>query len=294
MTGTNGAHNIGLGIAAVVAAVFLGSTADAAAKWFGTQGYLSTQVVFLRYVFGLIPVAFFVYHSGVGALQTKRYGLHFVRACLGFGSIGLFFWGIQLMPLAEATAISFTGPLFTTALSVPMLGERVGPRRWAAVAIGFLGALVVVRPGTEAFRPEALIIIASAVVYALSLTLTRRMASTETNVAMFTYTTIVAGIISTPFLMLGWVTPTLPHLAAFSGFGIIEGSCSFLLIIAYRHAPAAVAAPFDYTAIIWATLFGWILWSEQVEPMVWIGAAIIAVSGVYIARREAFHKKTEE
>ena len=94
--------------------------------------------------------------------------------------------------------------------------------------------------------------------------------------------------------MLGWVTPTLPHLAAFSGFGIIEGSCSFLLIIAYRHAPAAVAALFDYTAIIWATLFGWILWSEQVEPMVWIGAAIIAVSGVYIARREAFHKKTEE
>ena len=284
---SNGAHNIGIGLIAVVCAVFLGSVADAAAKWFGTQGYLSTQVVFLRYVFGLLPVAFFVYRSGFGALQTKRYGAHFVRACLGFGSIGLFFWGITLMPLAEATAIAFTAPLFTTALSVPVLKERVGPRRWAAVGVGFLGALVVVRPGTEAFRPEAIIIIASAFIYALSLILTRRMAASETNVAMFTYTTIVAGFISAPFLVLGWVTPSLPHWLAYSGFGIVEGSCSFLLIIAYRHAPAAVAAPFDYTALIWATLFGWILWNEDVDPMVWAGALIIAFAGIYIARREA-------
>ncbi len=279
-------EHVGLGIAAIVCAVFLGSVADASAKWFGTQGYMATQVVFMRYLFGLLPMAFFLYRSGFGALHTTRPGAHMFRALLGFGSIVLFFWGVTLMPLAEAMAISFTAPLFTTALSVPVLGERVGVRRWSAVGIGFVGALVVIRPGTEAFRPEAMVVIASAFVYALAMITTRRMSATETNVAMFTYTTIGAGLISAPFLLLAWQTPTLTHLALFSGFGIIEGCASFLLIIAYRNVAAAVAASFDYTSLIWGAIFGWLLWSENPDATVWIGAAIIALAGIYIARRE--------
>ena len=287
---------LGIGLAAICGAVFLGSVADASAKWFGDQGYLPTQVVFLRYVFGLIPVAFFLAHSGLGALRTNRLKEHFLRACLGFGSIVFFFWGITLMPLAEAIAISFTAPLFITALSIPMLGERVGPRRWAAVIVGFIGALIVVQPGTDTFRPGAIIITISCIGYALSMIMTRRMSGTESNVALFTYTTIMAGFISAPFLAHGWLTPSLPHWGLFSGFGVIEGCASFLLIIAYRNAPAAVIAPFDYTAMIWASLFGWILWSENPGSHVWLGAGIIALSGVYIARREALskmHKKSQ-
>lgn len=288
-----GTERVGVGLTAVVFAVLLGTMADTTAKWFGTQGYAPTQVVFLRYVFGLLPVAFFLYRSGIDALSTRRPAVHCFRACLSFGSIVFFFWGVTLMPLAEAMAISFTAPLFTTALSVPILGERVGIRRWSAVAVGFCGALVVIQPGTEALRPEALVVTTSAFIYALSMILTRRMSKTETSVAMFTYTTIGAGIISAPFLLLSWQTPTLPHLALFSGFGIIEGCASFLLIIAYRNVAAAVLAPFDYTSLIWAALFGWIMWNENPDATVWIGAGIIALSGIYIARREgALRKET--
>ncbi len=286
----SGVDNIGLGITAVCFAVFLGSVADASAKWFGTQGYLATQVVFLRYVFGLIPVVFFVYRSGAGALYTKRYGMHIVRSFLGFCSILSFFWGITMMPLAEAIAISFTAPLFTTALSVPMLGERVGPRRWAAVGIGFLGALVIIQPGTDAFQPVALVLTLSAFLYACMLNLTRRLSATETNVAMFTYTTIIAGLLSAPLLVLGWQTPSDIHWLMFSGFGIVEGLASFLLIIAYRNMPAAVGAPFDYTSLVWATLFGWLLWQDTPGMIVLVGSSIIILSGIYIARREALSR----
>ena len=280
-------ERVGIGLAAIVGAVFLGSVADASAKWFGTQGYAPTQVVFMRYLFGLIPMTVFLCHSGLGALYTRRPGLHMFRALLGFGSIYFFFWGVTLMPLAEAMAISFTAPLFTTALSRLVLGEHVGIRRWSAVAVGFVGALVVIRPDIEAFRLEAALVIASAFVYALAMIMTRRMSRTETNVAIFTYTTIGAGLISTPFLLLSWHTPSLPHLALFSVFGVIEGCASFLLIIAYRNVVAAVAAPFDYTALVWGAIFGWILWGENPDATVWIGAGIIALAGIYIARRES-------
>jgi drug/metabolite transporter (DMT)-like permease len=279
-------ERIGLGLTAIVAAVFLGSVADASAKWFGGQGYAPTQVVFMRYVFGLIPVAFFLYYSGVGALYTRRPRAHVFRALLGFGSIAFFFWGVTLMPLAEAMAISFTAPLFTTALSVPILGERVGIRRWSALAVGFVGALIVIRPGTDAFRPEALVVIVSAFIYALNMIMTRHMSATETNVSMFTYTTIGAGLISAPFLLLSWQTPSPSHLVLFSGFGVIEGCASFLLIIAYRNVAASVAAPFDYTSLIWGAIFGWVLWGENPDATVWVGAGIIALAGIYIARRE--------
>lgn len=277
---------IGKGIASITLAMFLFSISDATAKWLGGLGYAPPQIVFFRYLFGLLPVLVFIWGSGTGALRTRRPWAHALRACLVFGALVTFFTGLKYLPLAEAIVIAFTAPLFVTALSGPLIGERVGLRRWMAVLVGFLGILIIMRPGTAAFQPVALVVLASALFFALAILATRRMAETETNVAMLTYTTIGAGVASVPFMSFVWATPAGGDLWLFLMLGIVAGFAAYFMIVAYRHAPAAVIAPFDYSALIWGTLFGWIFWREQPGPSIWIGAAIIIASSLYIAHRE--------
>ena len=191
------------------------------------------------------------------------------------------------MPLAEAIAVAFTAPLFVTALSGPLLGERVGPRRWLAVAAGFVGALVMLKPGTAAFRPDALFIVASAMAFSLAMLLTRRMAVTETNVAMFSYTTVGAGLASLPLALYFWQAPAAEHYGAFLFLGLLGSVAAYLVILAYRFAPAAVVAPFDYTALIWGAILGWLFWREQPQASALLGAAIIVAAGLYILYRES-------
>ncbi|MCP5082881.1 MAG: DMT family transporter [Alphaproteobacteria bacterium] len=280
-------HNLARGIPAIIGAVFLFSFADALAKWFGQAGYDSVQIVFFRYAFGLIPVTIAIVVSGVGGLKTKRPFAHFLRGLFMFAALTLFFRGLKTLPLAEGIAVAFSAPLFVTALSWPMLGERVGPYRWAAVIIGFAGALVVLRPGTDAFKPEALFIVASAVFFALAMLHTRRISRTETNVAMYTYSTVIAGSATVPLLPFVWVAPQPVHLWLFLAVGLIGGAASYLMIVAYRNSPAAVNASFDYSALIWGALLGWIFWNEKPDVMVWVGAAIIVAAGMTITYRES-------
>ena len=277
----------------MLAAVFLDSIGDATAKWLG-QTYEPVQIVLFGQLFALIPIAVFVWRSGgLTALRTRRPFVHALRGSLLFASMLLFFTGLRGVPLAEATAIGFTAPLFITALSGPLLGEAVGVRRWAAVIVGFLGALLMVRPGTEAFRPEALLVLTSAFIFALVMLLTRRLTRTETDVALVTYTTVIGGLASLPFASLVWQAPSPGDLGLFAIVGIGGGCAAYLLVVAFRNAPAAVVAPFDYSSLIWASIFGWILWRESPEPAVWIGAAIVAAAGVYITRREMALSRTE-
>ena len=280
------ADRIGLGIGSILAAVFLFSIVDATAKWLG-QTYEPVQIVFFVHLFALIPIGLFVWRSGgLSALRTRRPFVHALRGSLLFVTVLLFFTALRGLPLAEAMAVTFTAPLFITALSGPLLGEAVGVRRWAAVVIGFLGALIMVRPGTEAFRPEALLVLTSALMFALSMLLTRRMTRTETNVALVTYTMVIGGLASLPFAILAWQAPGIGDLGLFVLVGIGGGSGAYLLVVAYRNAPAAVVAPFEYTKMIWGSVLGWLLWREAPEPAVWIGATIVAAAGVYITRRE--------
>ena len=288
--GAPDADRIGLGIASVVAAVFFFSIADAIAKWLG-QTYEPVQIVFLRYVFGLIPVALLVWHAGgLGALRTRRPVLHGLRALVIFTALLLLFMGLRRLPLAEAISVAFTAPLFVTVLSGPLLGEPVRPRHWAAVSVGFLGALIVIRPGTGGFQIESLYVAVAALCFALSALITRRMSRTESNVALLAYTTIGAGLAGLPIMPFVWRQPAPDDLWLFLAIGLIGSIAAYCVIQAYRNAPPAIIAPFDYTALIWAALFGWIVWQERPEPAVWLGAAIIAASGLYVTHREARRK----
>jgi drug/metabolite transporter (DMT)-like permease len=239
-----------------------------------------------------LPVALFVWRSGgLAGLRTRRLPLHILRASLLFLALSLFFEALQHLPLADAIAVAFTAPLFVTALAGPLLGETVGLRRWGAVILGFIGALIMVQPGSAAFRPEALFVLGSALSFSLLVTLTRRMTRTETNVALLTYSTVFAGAWSLPFLPFVWRTPATEDIKLFVLIGLIGGLAAFFVIQAYRHTPVSILAPFDYTALIWGALFGWLIWREQPGFEIWIGAAIVSAAGVYIARHEAMPTK---
>lgn len=280
------ADRIGVGITSMVCAVFFFSLMDTLAKWLG-QSYEAVQIVFLRYAIGMLPVALLVWRSGgLAALRTRRPGLHALRAGLLFVAILSFFHALRSLPLADAIAAAFTAPLFITALSAPLLGETVGRRRWSAVAIGFVGALVMLRPGTDAFQPAALLVLFSALAFSLMVLLTRRLTRTETNAALVTYGTAGAGLASLPFALLVWRAPAGPDLWLFAVLGFIGGLAALLVVHGYRNAPVSVLAPFEYTALIWGALLGWIIWRDQPAAPVWVGAAVICAAGLYITHRE--------
>ena len=284
------ADRVGFGIGCALVAVFCFSMADATAKWL-TASYAPMQIVCLRYVFGLIPVGLLVWRQGgLRALRTERPLAHVVRAFLIFSALVALFTGLRHLPLAEAISVAFTAPLFIAALAGPVLGEHVGPRRWAAILIGFGGALVMIRPGTEAFRPEALYVVLSAFCFALSAVVTRRMTRSENTIAMLAYTTSGACLFSLFFVPFVWRAPAVDDLWLFALIGVIGSTAAYFLILAYRNAQAAVVATFEYTALIWAALFGWLLWQERPEIPVLAGAAVIALAGFYVTRYEASAK----
>jgi len=280
------AERPGLGIASSLTAVLFFAVMDATAKWLGAR-YPPIEIVSFRYLFGLVPAVLLIwYGGGLPALKMRRPLLHGLRAGLLFASLLSFFTGLRALPLAEAIAYLFTAPLFVALLSGPLIGEAVGSRRWLAVVTGFVGVLIMVRPGGGAFRPEALWALAAALAIALAMLLTRRMVRTETNVSIFFYTNVGAGIASLPFLALDWHRPEAADLWLFALVGVLGGTAAYLMVVAYRQAPAALVAPFEYTALVWGAILGWLLWGEQPGPTVWIGAAVIVLAGFYLTRWE--------
>ena len=278
---------IGLGIAGIVIGMFAVSIMDALAKWLG-EGYPIAELVFFRNLFALPPALFILWQQrgGWASLVPRWKTGHVIRGAFGLGAIFAFFTGLRYLQLAEALSIAFAAPLFVTALSVPILGERVGPRRWAAVAAGFVGVLIMTRPGAEAFRPEALYILAAALCYALAMLVTRRLARSDTTPAIMLSGICISLVVSGLALPFGWRTPVGMDFGLFVLLGLVGGIGMYFMTQAYRYAPAAVIAPFDYTALIWGTLFGWLLWHELPGANVWLGAAVVIASGLYIVHRE--------
>ncbi len=278
---------VGLGIASMLVGMAGMAAMDAAATWLGA-GYPIAELVFFRNLFAIVPISFIVWRGG-GLASLKvgwRLG-HVFRTVCGLGAAFAFFTGLRYMPLAEAISIAFAAPLFVTALSVPLLGEHVGPRRWGAVVAGFLGVLVMTRPGADAFRIEALLILAAALCHALAMLVTRRLARSDTTPSIMFYSTSGALVVSTLALTFGWRNPVGADLIIFAAMGLVGGGGMYFVTQAYRYAPAAVIASFDYTALIWGMLLGWLIWHELPGANVWLGAAIVVASGLYIIHRES-------
>ncbi len=280
-------ERIGFGIACALVGLFGMATMDVCAKLLGA-GYAISQIILARNTFGLLTILAFVLFSsgGLARLRPRRPGLLLARAGANLGAAFLFFTGLRYMPLADAFAIAFAAPLFITALSVPVLGEQVGIRRWAAVTFGFLGVLVVVQPGTSAFRIEALLPLGAALCYAVAMLIGRKQTSYLSTSAILFWPSLIIVAVTLATMPAQWTTPNLSDFGLFVFMGVIGTAGMMLITQGYRFAPAAVIAPFDYSVLLWGVVYGWVIWQDVPGPNVWLGSAILIASGLYILHRE--------
>ncbi len=283
----NGGTRVGAGIASMLAGAFCLSAMDAVAKWLGTD-YALAQIVAGRSLFALPPVFLLAWLTGGwAALRTRRPGVQLFRGLVMALSVYAFFAGLRHMPLADAWAVVFTAPLIITALSPILLAESVGWRRWTAVLTGFAGVLLVVRPGLGAFQPASGYILLAALGYALNFLLARRYAADEGTAVSVLAIMLVPLAISAALLPGQWQTPQGLAWGLFPLMGLLGGAAMIFLTQAFRIAPAPVVAPFDYSAMIWAVLWGWLIWRDWPDAATWAGTALIVGAGIYVGQREA-------
>ncbi|ATH76861.1 MULTISPECIES: DMT family transporter [Halomonadaceae] len=271
------------GILCMCAGVLFLALGDAVSKWLG-EVHSPLQIIFFRALVSLPLIALLAHFGGgLRKLRTRRPGVHLLRGLIYTATMVCFVWGLTLLPLAEATAIAFVAPLFVTLLSVPLLGERIDPPVLAASLLGFVGVLIVVRPGGDAFQLGAMVVLGAAVFYALMMVTARRYGANEHLWAMVFYMTAVPLVLTGLSLPWVWQTPHPWHWLGFAASGVLGVGATAFITLAFRHAPAAIAAPFDYTAMLWAVLLGWWFWGELPDVWVWVGSALIMCSGLAIA-----------
>ncbi len=258
---------------------------DSLAKWLGDY-YAPIQLLFLRGLLAL-PVVFIlvILHGGRRALRTRHFDVHMLRGAINVGSACCFYLSLTLLPLAQATAIAFSAPLFVTAMSVTLLGERVDARAWLAVLAGFVGVMIVVRPGMSGFQAGALLPLVTAIGYAVMMISARRIGREESMLTTMFYIALCQVLVSAVAQFWYWTPVQWEHAWGILGIALCSTAGLGLITQAFRVAPASIVAPFDYTGLIGATLLGWVFWGELPDRWAFVGAALIAASGIYIAIR---------
>lgn len=271
------------------------------------DGYAVLQIVVIRSLIA-IPCTYLLYRyyeGNRGFPQTQQPLLEFFRGFLLFVAYTTYFMGVAALPLADVAAIRFSAPLFLTLLSVLLLGEVVGIHRWGALAVGFMGVLFMVQPGSASFNLGKLFVIITAITYALSSILTRRLRTTDSSATMAFYGTLVylgSALILSPifvsigesattdpsiaFLVRSWAMPTAADLLVMFALGLIWSVGMFCVAKAYSLAMASVAAPFEYLTLPINVAWGYLIWHEIPTTSVWIGAGLTICSGLYILYRE--------
>ena len=273
------------GILTILGAVFCFTLSDAMAKWLG-QAMPVTQINWIRYLV-FVPFAWvLVARTAGGKVRVKQPRLQVLRGILLVFSALLYVLAIQTMPLAEATSVGFISPLLITALSVVVLREVVRAARWAAIVVGLLGVLVIVRPGTEAFQPAALLVVGSSSSWAVAVVLTRRMSGLDPTATTLLWSAAVGLVAMTLLLPFGWTWAPPGAWVLAVALGLVASAGQYLMIQAYRFAPASLLAPFSYTSLLWSTVFGWALFGGLPDLPTLIGAVVIVAAGLVAARPE--------
>lgn len=262
-------------------------TNDAVTKHL-TESFPIWQVLTLRHIAAIAVILLYAkYVTGWEALKVGHWPSQFIRGFTFIATTFLVTLSLSLLPLATFTAIVFSGPFFVAALSVPMLGESVGWRRWAAIGVGFVGVLIIVRPGSEAFKLALLVPVATAIFAALRDIVTRKISVTETSLGILFWSTMIVIGASLLALPWGWNPVNWADTGWFILCGVLNAGAHFLIIEALRYGAAATVSPFRYSALLWSILFGFLFWGHL--PSIWIyaGGALIVASGVYMIRRES-------
>jgi drug/metabolite transporter (DMT)-like permease len=250
--------------------------------------YTSEQIIWARTASHLVFVlALFAPRYGLRLLRTVRPGVQIARSLVLLASTTCFFSGVKFIPLAEAASISFMSPFIVALLAVPFLGEKVSPVRLIAVAVGFCGVLVVIRPGTDVFRWASLLIVGSALCYATYQILTRKVAGQDRPETSVVYSALVGTLVMTLIVPLFWTTPkSLGDALLLASLGVLGGLGHYCVARALTYATASVVSPFHYWQIVGSVLVGYLLFADLPDAYTWTGAALIIGSGLFIGWRE--------
>ncbi|ROM91673.1 DMT family transporter [Pseudomonas brassicacearum] len=271
------------GILLIVVATFLFSTHDALSKYL-SGFYPVIMVVWARYlVHTLLMAGIFLPQSGLRVLRTKRPLLQLLRALCLLGTSLLFTTGLLFIPLAEATAVNFLAPVLVTALSVPLLGERVTRGQWLAVMCGFIGVLIIVHPGGDLFTPAVLLPFCSALFFCFYQLLTRKLSEVDSPTTSNFFAGLCNTLVMSALVPMFWQVPSFTHGLLMLALGGCGMTAHLLLTQAFRHAAPALLAPFGYCQIVFAGLLGWLLFSHTPSLTTVIGIAIICLSGLAAA-----------
>ena len=277
-----------------VASAFLFAVMSVLVRWLGDR-YPVGQVVFFRSAFAVLPVVVIYAWQGelIAALRIGRPIGHLGRGLTAVGAMFCNFTALALLPVVDATAISFVAPLFAVALSALILKERVRIYRWSAVFLGFSGVLVMLLPqfdiGHSAASGSGVGVITGligAVFAAGSSIQTRALTTSESTSSIVLYFSLICTLAGLATWPLGWLTPNGPELVALIVIGICGGGAHILLTESYRLAPASLIAPFDYTSMLWALVLGFLVFAEVPSALVFVGAGIIAAAGLFVIWRE--------
>ena len=275
----------GIGIISLTYVLF--TLLDGSAKWL-VQSVPVLVVVWLRFLtHALIASALLFPVKGLALVRTRHLRWHLARGVMFCAMTGMNFWALQFLQLTVTASIFFTVPILIAVMSAPLLGEKLDARRWAAILVGFAGVLVIVRPGSDAFHPAMLLSMANAVLYALFNMMTRKLAAYDSPETIQFLPAVVASVVLAPFALAAWQAPpgwfewTLLCL-----MGVFGGTGHYLLAVAHRYAPASTLAPFLYQQILYMALFGYLVFGSVPDKAVWLGAAIVIGSGLYLFARE--------
>ncbi|SDH22791.1 DMT family transporter [Paraburkholderia phenazinium] len=274
-------------IAQMLAAMFCFAVVDALAKSI-TAHYPANEITFFRMLFGLGPALLLAARAGQGPqlLRTRHWRAHLERAVALMASLAFFFAGLRYVPLSEAVALAYTETLFLIVLSPLLLKAALRRRDLLAAVFGFMGIVLVVRPGGASSNlTGALLILLSAVFGALSVIQIKRIGTAENASLIVLYSTLIGTVVMGFSLLFAWRTPSLDHLGILILLGVAAGTGQLLMTSAFRHGEVGVLAPFNYTSIVWATLFGYVLWGESVGLLSLLGIILIVGSSVAVAIR---------
>lgn len=249
------------------------------------------EIVFFRNFFALLVLLPWALKHGRTQLRTKRPVTHFLRALVGLAAMFTWFTAVTLMPMAEAVALNFTMPLFATLCAALILRESVGIRRWSATAVGFLGALVIVRPGFATVEWVTLLPILSAIIMSFAAMFVKSLSRTDHTAAIVFLNNLIITPLSLLMAVWVWVWPDPQTLLLLFGVGCCGAFSHLCLTQAFHVADASAVIPFDYTRLPLVALLGYLFFAEVPDLWTWVGAAIIAGSAIYIVEREAYHAR---
>jgi len=260
---------------------------DVIAKYMGAHGTPVLMIVWARLTFGAaLTLPFALPHAGLRGLLPATPLIHGLRASLLICATFFFFWSLRFLPIADALAIFFVQPLVVTALSPLVLKEHVGPRRWAAVGVGFIGTLIIIRPGFGGLNLGALLALGAGMSLALYMLLTRRIAGAQKAIVTTFHTNLLGAVITSALVPLVWITPTPTDWLLFVTLAIIANIGHNFIVHAYDHAEASLLAPLAYTEMVTSTVLGYLFFGDFPDAWTFVGVAILISCAIYISVRE--------